>query len=302
MVSVITCVLPRASEWLAETWNSVESQILPDGWAFEFLVQIDGEGELKSAIPENDPRIHISRNPRPFGPAIARNMALGRASGVLVKPLDADDMLPPGTLSREIDVLDRFPDTGWVISKTLDLRPDGTTVGNPLGIEPIEGPLSAGVILDTKLFFENHPEYPPPRGASRSEPSPWWTAVIRERTAQGLESAPVHPTAIMARKDLVVMLGGWPGVWSGEDTALLLNLEAVSPGYFLSTPGLLYREWPDSFRYTLMPSDDVESKYNEDQRHLMLARVEELRRWGITWKPGGTDRSSEASHPATGSS
>ena len=199
MVSVITCVLPRASEWLAETWYSLESQTLPDGWAFEFLVQIDGEGELKSAIPENDPRIHISRNPRPFGPAIARNMALGRASGVLVKPLDADDMLPPGTLSREIDVLDRFPDTGWVISKTLDLRPDGTTVGNPLGIEPIEGPLSAGVILDTKLFFENHPEYPPPRGANRSEPSPWWTAVIGERTAQGLESAPEKAAAELER-------------------------------------------------------------------------------------------------------
>lgn len=280
LISVITCVLPRTSEWLAEAWRSLQSQSLPAGWDWEFLLQIDGQGELTSDIPEHDSRIHVFRNPKSLGPAMARNMALGRASGEFIKPLDADDMLPPGALAREVDVFIRYSQIGWVVSKTLDLRPDGTTVPNPLGMGPAEGPLGAGVIWDTILAWENHPGYPPDRPGNRSEPDPWWAAVIQERTEQGLQSAPLHPNALMVRTGVLMMLGGWPGVYSGEDTALLLALEAVAPGYFVGAPGLLYREWPDSFRGTGVPNDPQIAK---GHRRLMMSRVEELRRSGIRW-------------------
>ena len=277
LLSVITCVLPQASAWLADAWRSLDSQSLPPGWEWELLLQIDGEGELESDIPENDPRIRAARNTRSLGPAMSRNMALSRASGSLVKPLDADDMIPPGTLAREVDVFVRFPEIGWLVSKTLDFRPDGTTIPNPLGIEPTEGPLREGVVFDTVMACEQHPDYPPPptRG-SGAEPNPWWAKVIHERTERGLESAPLHPAAIMARTNLVVMLGGWPGVWSSEDWGLLLALEAVAKGYFLSTPGLLYREWPESLTAQARQPNSCVDRIHQ---HLNRARVEELRRW-----------------------
>lgn len=277
LLSVITCVLPGSSAWLRDAWRSLESQSLPIGWDWELLVQIDGEGALESDLPENDSRIRVARNTRSIGPAMSRNMALGRASGSLIKPLDADDVLPPGTLARELDVFIQFPETGWVVSKTLDLRPDGTTVPNPLGMEPNEGPLSEGVVMETVLAWERHPGYPPPpTSRTDSEPNPWWVNVIEERAALGLQSAPLHPAAIMARTDLVVMLGGWPGVWSSEDWGLLLALEAVSGGHFLRTPGLLYRAWPESLTASGKPEDPQIDRIHQ---HFNRARVEELRRW-----------------------
>ncbi|WP_313673590.1 glycosyltransferase [Mycolicibacterium sp.] len=277
LLSLITPVLPRASEWLTDAWRSLDRQRMPPGWDWEFLLQIDGEGELAADLPRNDPRIRVARNDRSIGPAMSRNMALGRASGQLVKPLDADDMLPPDTLAREVDVFLRFPETGWVVSKTLDLRPDGTTIPNPLGMAPVEGPLQPGVVFDTVQAWEQHPGYPPPptRGAG-SEPDSWWAEVIRDRTERGLQSAPLHPAAMMARTNLVVMLGGWPGLWSSEDWGLLLALETVSPGHFLSAPGLLYREWPESLRASAKPADP---QVDRTHQHLNRTRILELRRW-----------------------
>jgi hypothetical protein len=67
---------------------------------------------------------------RPLGQSIARTYALSRAVGEYVKVLDSADQLTPGTLAREIDVLERYPDTGWTTCRVLDIHPDGTTEGS----------------------------------------------------------------------------------------------------------------------------------------------------------------------------
>ena len=141
---MLTCVLPRGSEWLGEAWQSLESQILPDGVDWEWLVQIDGEGDLRSAIPEDDPRIKLDRNFKSFGPAIARNMALGRASGEFLKVLDADDLILPGQLARDLSVLTQNPEIRWVTCRAADLLPDETVVD--FHDDPEEGVLPSGYI------------------------------------------------------------------------------------------------------------------------------------------------------------
>jgi glycosyltransferase involved in cell wall biosynthesis len=106
MISVITCALPRGTEWLSEAWRSLEDQTLPPDWQWEWLLQIDGPEKLRSSVPQDDPRIRITRNPRNFGAATARTLALGRAGGELVAVLDADDIMLPGHLSRAIAVME----------------------------------------------------------------------------------------------------------------------------------------------------------------------------------------------------
>ena len=56
--------------------------------------------------------------------------------------------------------------------------------------------------------------------------------------------AQVHPATLCMRRDLLLVLGGWMALPASEDTGLLLGLNAVSAGYFVAEPGLLYRKWP----------------------------------------------------------
>lgn len=46
---------------------------------------------------------------RAGGAGVARTLALARPDGEYVKVLGADDQLPPGTLSRDLAVLEKMP-------------------------------------------------------------------------------------------------------------------------------------------------------------------------------------------------
>jgi hypothetical protein len=127
-----------------------------------------------------------------------------------VKVLDADDMLAPGALGREIDVFAADPSVGWTTCRALDLRPDGSTAG--FGGDPPPGRLERGQVLDHWLRHNYR--------------------------------ASVHPATLCMRRDLLLNLGGWMALPAGEDTGLLLAADAVSRGYFIAEAGLYYRKWP----------------------------------------------------------
>jgi hypothetical protein len=124
--------------------------------------------------------------------------------------LDADDVLPPGTLAREIAVMSAIADIGWTTCRVLDRLPDGSTQG--FDFDPPEGLISRGSVLEH-----------------------WRTHDYR---------APVHPVTLCMRRELVLALGGWMALPASGDTALLMAASAVSDGYFIGTAGLLYRKWP----------------------------------------------------------
>jgi glycosyltransferase involved in cell wall biosynthesis len=96
---------------VADAYESLCAQEMPDGWTWEWLVQEDGRsGEVAAALPD-DSRV-LSGTGKPGGPGTARNMAMARSSGDLLRVLDADDRLTPGALA----VLPRDvgqPGDGW---------------------------------------------------------------------------------------------------------------------------------------------------------------------------------------------
>lgn len=123
--------------------------------------------------------------------------------------LDADDVLTEGSLRRDIAMFAQHPEINYTISRVLNFQPDGSTTRFPANPEP--GPIPAGSLL------------------------PYW---------QRHDEPQVHPASLCVRANILAALGGWMAVSSSEDTALLLALNAITIGYFIGEPGLLYRVWP----------------------------------------------------------
>ncbi|MFI6332150.1 glycosyltransferase [Micromonospora chersina] len=208
LISIITPVFGPSIDYLGAAYKSLAGQEMPPGWQWQWLVQEDGQtGEVAAALPA-DGRIRPGVGRR-GGPGVARTLALARAEGSLIKVLDADDQLTDGALWRDIEVLSRHPEAGWATSRVLDLMPDGTTQGFPG--DPPAGPIQRKAVFD------------------------YWIAHHYR--------ASVHPATLCIRRELVLALGGWMALPASEDTGLLMAADAVSPGYFIPEPGLLYRKW-----------------------------------------------------------
>lgn len=240
ILSVITAAYQPAADHLAAAFDSLQSQELPPGWAWEWVVQEDGDGGAARDLMPDRENVRYGWN-RHLGAALTRNLALARASGSLIKNLDQDDILTPGVLRRDIEVLTTKPHIGWTTSRVLDLLPDGSTVG--FEHDPDEGELPPGTVLDH-----------------------WRTHNYR---------APVHPTTICIRRSLAVALGGWMAVPGSEDTGLLIAANTLSTGYFHREVGLLYRKWPGQVTADAAHTHPAEWR---DRMHLIEERAEALDR------------------------
>jgi glycosyltransferase involved in cell wall biosynthesis len=214
LVSVVTPVHPLNATFLPDAYRSLRAQQLPAGWTWEWLIQEDGTtGDvadlLAHLLPGDDPRIRLGMG-RHGGPGVARNLALARARGQLVKALDADDQLTPGALARDLVILEAHPDVAWTTSRVLDLLPDGSTAG--FEHDPPEGRLDGAQVA-------GH----------------WRTHHYR---------AAVHPATLCMRRQHLLAVGGWMALPASEDTGLLIALAMIAPGWFIRDVGLLYRKWP----------------------------------------------------------
>jgi len=241
VISVVTPVYNPVREYLNAAYESLHSQILPPDWQWRWIVQEDGQtGEVARMLPE-DPRISPGSGRR-GGTSTTRNLCLSRAMGELIKVLDADDMLMPGTLARDIGVLTAHPEIGWTVARVLDLHADGSTAG--FDHDPPEGRINCGDVL-----------------------SHWRSHNYR---------AQVHPATLCIRRDLVLALGGWMALPGSGDTGLLLAASTVSPGYFIAETGLLYRKWPGQMTSQPGHTEEVEwqARMNIiDARAASLARI-----------------------------
>jgi glycosyltransferase involved in cell wall biosynthesis len=208
-ISVITPVFKPLPAHLLQAYESLSEQSMPSGWQWQWVVHEDGPTHRARDILPADDRIVFSRA-RHGGVAIARNLALARADGELVKNLDQDDVLMPGTLSRDISNIQKPHHVRWTTSRVLDLMPDGSTIG-----------------------FDDDPE-----------PGPLRPPFVFEHWKSHRYRLPVHPTTICIARSLAVALGGWMASPGSDDTGLLIAASLVSTGYFESDVGLLYRKWP----------------------------------------------------------
>lgn len=209
IISVITAVHPPAAEYLPQAYESLQNQALPQGWEWEWIVQEDGDtGHVAPLLP-TDPRIRFGPGEPAHNPGITRNLGLARSQGTLIKVLDADDQLTPGALARDIDAMTR-PEVGWCTAAVLDLLETGEIVSwdEP---DPPNGPLPKCSLVE------------------------WW------RTHD--YRPPVHPATLCIHRQLLIALGGWMALPASEDTGLLLAASTITPGWFTSEPGMIYRKW-----------------------------------------------------------
>lgn len=180
VVSVITPVHPAKAQFLEEAWESLAGQDMPPGWGWQWVVQEDGpDAELADRMPD-DERVSYAAG-RAGGPAVARTIALARADGDLIKVLDADDVLAPGALTRDIAVLSSNPDVGWTTSRPPNLLPGGSL--DPYCCNPEPGRIEQGAFIEAEPAEDYEP--------------------------------PVHPATLCVRRDLLLMVGGWialPGI------------------------------------------------------------------------------------------
>lgn len=207
-ITVLTPVHEGGCVYLHELHECLARQQLPAGWLLEWVVQEDGRtGKPLEAVPDAP---WISKGAGRWGGAAqARTLGLARATGSLLRCVDADDLLPDQeTLARDIAILEANPSFGWTVAPCLDLYPDGRLEPGPCDPDP--GLLPERVLLD---------------GAKC-----------------GL--LPVMGTTLTARTDLVRFVGGWPAIPAFEDAAVVLFCEAVSRGWMQAKPGEIYRRHP----------------------------------------------------------
>ncbi|WP_326599928.1 glycosyltransferase family 2 protein [Streptomyces sp. NBC_01803] len=212
-VDVVTAVHAPYARFLAAAWASLRAQTHRD---WRWLIQVDGphDGALRAALvacgAAVDSRVQIAAHRTAEGPAVARNLALGRSSAPLIQNLDADDELEPSALTLLAGALRDDPRTGYAAGRARDLMPSGQLHDRPLPLRG--GPLPRGILLEH------------------------WT------TASGRYRLPLHPAGVMWRRDLLLSLGGWSAMRGMEDTSTLMAASARAVGVLLEAPTLRYRK------------------------------------------------------------
>lgn len=244
-ISIITPVYDGGHAFLRQAADSIRMQRLPEGWGWEWLVQEDGHSGRPLADLPADPRISTGTG-RPGGAAMARTLALARATGTVVRPLDADDVLTEDALLRDLEVLTEHPELGWVVSAGLDLLPDGTLTAAP-------NDFPAGALPPGEIY---------------------------RHYAAGMHR--VISCAVSARTDLVRAIGGWGALPAAEDSSLLLALEAVSPGWMITAPSMLYRKHPTQSTQRREFHDEAELASRVAS---VLGRADALNKTGWRWSP-----------------
>jgi len=95
----------NAQEWIAETLQSAVAQTWPRK---EIIIVDDGSSDQTMTIAKqfesDDVRVVRQENQ---GAAAARNHAFSLSQGEYIQWLDADDLLAPDKIEKQIEVLDR---------------------------------------------------------------------------------------------------------------------------------------------------------------------------------------------------
>lgn len=147
-VSVVIPTYNRAG-LVQEAIDSVLAQLFQD---VELIVVDDGsEDDTASILQErygSAIRLVVQENQGESG---ARNRGIRESTGEYVAFLDSDDMWLPGKLSRQIDVLDRWPDIGLISCQAYWMRDDGRR----LKMKPQGHSTAAGSISWRELAMGN---------------------------------------------------------------------------------------------------------------------------------------------------
>jgi glycosyltransferase involved in cell wall biosynthesis len=182
---LVSVILPayNAEAFISETIHSIQAQTYSN---FEVLVVDDGSRDCTSAIVEEfaktDSRIKFLRQTNQ-GVAAARNLAMDRAQGMYIAPIDADDIWFRTKLERQVACLEEAgPRAGvaytWCVS--IDEK------GRCLGLGPkcdLEGEVYQALVLRNFIGNASVPLF----RRSLIEKIGGYNTDLRLRQAQGCE-------------------------------------------------------------------------------------------------------------------
>jgi glycosyltransferase involved in cell wall biosynthesis len=101
--------------------DCVQSVLAQQGVEVNALVIDDGSTDrsaaVASALCERDARVRLISLPKNVGMIPAVNRGIDEVTGDYFVKLDADDLLPPGSLKRSISLLERHPNVGFVYGR-----------------------------------------------------------------------------------------------------------------------------------------------------------------------------------------
>ncbi len=127
-MTLVSVVMPmrNAAPFVRAALESVLGQA---GVDLEVVVINDGSTDGSEKVVEGlgDPRIRLLPGPCQ-GIAAALNMAIGAARGDVIARCDADDLLPPGRLARQMKWLEEHPDFGAVCGRFTTMTHRGQVV------------------------------------------------------------------------------------------------------------------------------------------------------------------------------
>ena len=119
----------------AQTYSPLECIVIDDG-------STDNTGQILQQLVIRYPHLKTATK-RNGGPSSARNLGMRLSSGHLVSFLDADDVLLPGKIERQINFLETHPDVGLVYGDymvvTENLHPLALfTAEMPRNLQPLD--------------------------------------------------------------------------------------------------------------------------------------------------------------------
>jgi glycosyltransferase involved in cell wall biosynthesis len=117
-------------DYLAEAIGSALEQDFLD---LEVLVVLDGTtnpqtDEVLAAFGD-EPRLRVVRHARNLGIAAAYNTFVAEGRGELIAMIGDDDLCLPGRIRRQVEIFDRFPDTGVVHGDAVVIDSTGRQTG-----------------------------------------------------------------------------------------------------------------------------------------------------------------------------
>lgn len=130
---LVTVGIPfyNASRWLFDAVKSAFAQTFTN---WELILVDDGssDGGVEIARSVCDPRVRVYSDGRNLQVAARRNQIVQSATGTYLAWLDADDMMHPSRLEKQIEFLERNPLVDVVGTGMYMLGPQGHVVGRRL--------------------------------------------------------------------------------------------------------------------------------------------------------------------------
>jgi glycosyltransferase involved in cell wall biosynthesis len=273
---LISIVIPchNAERWvadtiescLAQTWRAREVILINDGSS-------DGSLDVLRRFESPDVRVHDQPN---LGASAARNAGLRDARGAFIQFIDADDILAPEKLERQMSLFSARPKAQLISGEWA--RFTGNAANTEFTLQPNGRDMTAVEFL--QLFFET--------------------------------GAMMHPAAWLARRTLIEAAGPWNEGLSLNDDGEYFARVMIKAGSIDFCPGArsYYRSHPDGSLSGRKDSQALESLYRSfDLQLSYLSAADNSRRtkaaiaYGWKWLafelyPGRPDLADAAEHHA----